>query len=630
MIYIKGLYDTYNKLEEQGLIGYYDEDGLGIFPKYHNIKGIDKGGSAFQVHINSVDGSYNVHKLQPRDAKGKIYLVYPTTIESNARNSEPSVPHGVSEELKYLSLNHTGTSNNYTTYLNNLNEWLTFTKGDTWVKTVYNFMEWTGQSSEQDIESIILSVYPDEKISNKTFVTFVVDNEDISNSKRLQDMWVDYLEAKYSKGYEGFKSDYDDLTGTIGIVPNKYTTIIGTAKVLSKSSVIVEPHVGRFVAKGDISEIYTLTHETTQKAYNILAYLLNAKGKNAKWVGADTTLLMWMDGDKIQPEHTIEEEIDEFCFEDDEIQVTDTIIQEYLNNITSGQIRKDNINTQYNVYILMIVKTNNGRVAIKKYQKLTDLGYQDVLNYWYATTSWGNLYNDNKYTTLSLRGLVNNLFGHEEDNGKYYNLKVNKGFEGKAVSLIEELIEAKMNKQRLPSKFYKKAMGNAKQRHRYPNTWEKTLMTTLSMYKKYQWDYKNKYVGVDVELENQSNGYLYGRLMAVYEQIESSALYYKGITDRQTFVEKNWSSIINRPLYMWNRMHVKSQPYMKQLMNHKPAVGQKYKNLILEIGTQLTENEDFDTKGKKQLTDDFILGYYHQLKALRTKKPNTQEEEINE
>ena len=634
MNYIKGLYDTYNKLEEQGLIGQYDEDGLGVFPKYHNIKGIDKKGSAYEVVINSLDGSYTINKIVTNSDKNKKYLVYPTTIASTTRTSDLRVPHGVCEELQYLSMSYAGISNNFTTYLNNLKEWLEFTEGDYWLEAVYNFMEYTSRSKENDIVNLIRSLYPDELIDKKTFVIFTVDSECISNSKRLQDMWVYYIDVKYKNGYEGFKNGFDELTGNKGIIPRKFPTVIATAKILSKSKDTLEPHIGRFIRKSESSDVFSITYNTAQKSYNLLSYLLKAKGNNSKWLGANTTLIMWTDGEEISPGQTLEEELDEFVFDDeDTIEVTDSTIQEYLSNTFGLQTNGLHLNSGYNVYILMLVKTNQGRVAIKKYQKLTDLGYQEVLDYWYATTSWESVYtNENtKQVSLGLRALVNNLFGREEEMNKFFNLKVNQGFEGKAVSLIEELMEAKMNKQRLPIKFYKKAMMNARQRHRYKNTWDKTLLTTLSMYKKYQWDYKNKYVGVDVEVGNQTNSYLYGRLMAVYEQIESTALYYRGTDKRQTFVEKNWASIINRPLHMWDRMATKTSPYMNYLLRNKPGIHHKFSILVLELGSQLAENGDFATKGKKPLDDDFILGYYHQLKALRQKNTNNnQEEDTNE
>lgn len=628
MIYIKGLYDTYNKLEEQGLIGQYDEDGLGIYPKYHHIKGIDKNGSAYQVVINSENGAFTINKIVPNDDNGKKYLVYPTTIYSASRGKKKGAPHGVCEELKYIGTDFNGETDNYKLYLEQLKDWVLYSENDVWLTTVFRFL------THYDVGKLLVEQYPEDKIERGTFVTFAVningEIEDIGTSKRLQDCWIRYQENKFAQDKDSYLRGQDSLTGKEGVIPDKHRMFFGTSKLLSKSN-NMDYHKGRFIEDSGIHDIFSITHETSQKAYNLLGYLVSTKGKNIVWLGSETRLIMWMDGEEIEPDIAIDEELDEFTFDDEEVNITDTMIQEYLTN-TWGQMTSTVLNGgHYNIHILLLVKTNNGRTAIKKYQKLTDLGYQDVLNYWYATTSWGNLYNDNRHTTLSLRGLVNNLFGHEvEEKGKYYNIKVNKGFEGKAVSLIEELIESKMNKQRLPTKFYKKAMGNVKQRHRYPNTWEKTLMTTLSMYKKYQWDYKNKYVGVDVEVDNQSNSYLYGRLMAVYEQIEGTAMYYKGVEKRQTFVEKNWSSIVNRPLHMWDRMNVKTQPYMNQLMSMKPAVGQKYKNLLLEIGSQLSENGDFATKGKKPLEDDFILGYYHQLKALRIKKTNTQGEEINE
>lgn len=625
MHYIKGLFDTYEILEANNLIGHYDENGLGIFPKYHNMKGFKKGESVYKIKLSSQHNNYLIEDISPTDTKSKIFLVFPTTIESNGRDGETDVPHGVSEELKYMSLAF-AKGNNYTTYLTQLNEWLTFTGGMVWLDVVYKFL------NTYDVYNILTIQYPESKIDGKTFVTFEVDDVDISNSQDLQNSWIEFLESKYTQGYGNFYYGQDDLTGDEGIVPSKYSRFSGTARMLSKSN-NDEYHRGRFIEKGGLHDVISVTHLTSQKAYNLLTYLLNAKGKNSNWLGADTTLVMWMDGTEIKPEVTIDDGLDDLWLDDsDDINITDNVLQDYLSRTLGTQNNQININEGYNVYLLVIVKTNNGRVAVKKYQKLTEQGYQDVINYWYATTSWGKYYTDSTQVSLNLKQLVITLFGDERESGKYYNIEVNQGFEGKMVRLIEELVDTKMNQGRLPIKFYKKAMQNVRQRNRYKNTWDKILTASLSMYKKYMWDYKKQFTGVDVDLNNQSSSYLFGRLMAVYEQIESTAIYYKGSEKRQTFVEKNWSSIINRPLHMWNRMQIKAQPYLNQLLRKQPGVYHKYQNLLNDIGSQLDANGDFGSVGKKSLGDDFILGYYHQQKALRNNNNtnNNQEEDTNE
>ena len=109
--------------------------------------------------------------------------------------------------------------------------------------------------------------------------------------------------------------------------------------------------------------------------------------------------------------------------------------------------------------------------------------------------------------------------------------------------------------------------------------------------------------------------YLFGRLLAVYEAIESRAQYLSG-TNRTPNALKEWSSYIQTPARTATRLEEKTLPYLEKLNAGSKAF---YAGLKGDIFDALNE-AGFTNH---PLQEGYLVGYYAQRAELRKKKEDT-------
>lgn len=116
--------------------------------------------------------------------------------------------------------------------------------------------------------------------------------------------------------------------------------------------------------------------------------------------------------------------------------------------------------------------------------------------------------------------------------------------------------------------------------------------------------------------QNSTNrSYLFGRLLAVAEMVESRA--YGKDEGRETNALRLQKAFALRPLSGWRMLEEKLEPYYKRL---DPGLRQYYRGLEQEIVGKLSAA---DGDLNKKLDDVYLLGYYHQ-RAYRKEKPAEQ------
>ena len=123
-----------------------------------------------------------------------------------------------------------------------------------------------------------------------------------------------------------------------------------------------------------------------------------------------------------------------------------------------------------------------------------------------------------------------------------------------------------------------------------------------------------------LDKENRSRDYLYGRLLAIAENIESYALYLAE-EKRATTAERYMQRFAEHPFATWRNIELALAPYQDRLRNRGKDTG---KQAIGEI-MDLFQNEDFTCDNK--LSGEFLLGYHcqkmeinRQIAALKAKK----------
>jgi CRISPR-associated protein Csd1 len=109
--------------------------------------------------------------------------------------------------------------------------------------------------------------------------------------------------------------------------------------------------------------------------------------------------------------------------------------------------------------------------------------------------------------------------------------------------------------------------------------------------------------------------YLYGRLLAVAEHMESRALYLAG-EKRDTTAAKLMQRFAARPFSTWKTIELSLVPYKTRLQTKRPG-------FLLEMNSLLDEiHALFDPtiyENDSHLSGEFLLGYHCQRKKLYEK-----------
>ncbi len=118
-----------------------------------------------------------------------------------------------------------------------------------------------------------------------------------------------------------------------------------------------------------------------------------------------------------------------------------------------------------------------------------------------------------------------------------------------------------------------------------------------------------------LDKNNTDRSYLFGRLLAIAEAVESST--YTGEEQRETNAMRVQKAFSLRPLSTWRVLEEKLTPYYRQL---NPGLRGYYQKITQEIVDKLSP---LDSGLNQKLDDVYLLGYYHQ-RAYRNDKSDNQ------
>ena len=119
-----------------------------------------------------------------------------------------------------------------------------------------------------------------------------------------------------------------------------------------------------------------------------------------------------------------------------------------------------------------------------------------------------------------------------------------------------------------------------------------------------------------LEEERSSRDYLYGRLLAVAEKIESMALYIAK-ENRETTAARLMPRFIDRPFSTWRTIRISLRPYEARLNVKVPGLLNGYIELIDNISCKFSTDEFTQDS---RLSGEFLLAYHCQRKWLNEHK----------
>lgn len=121
---------------------------------------------------------------------------------------------------------------------------------------------------------------------------------------------------------------------------------------------------------------------------------------------------------------------------------------------------------------------------------------------------------------------------------------------------------------------------------------------------------------MSLDRKRTTRSYLYGRLLAVADVLEHTALRSAG-ESRDTNAARFMQRFAIRPYQTWQNIYLSLDSHRSRLKANAPGLLRTYENEIDEI-KNLFATEDYTNDSK--LDGEFLLSYHCQRTALYTKK----------
>lgn len=152
---------------------------------------------------------------------------------------------------------------------------------------------------------------------------------------------------------------------------------------------------------------------------------------------------------------------------------------------------------------------------------------------------------------------------------------------------------------------------------------ENLLFVTCAVIRKYRMNRYKEEWEMSLNPTKMDRSYQFGRLMAIFEQIERAVSYKNGLDHKTSYTIRHQNAFRNKPLTTVEDIHSHLRDaYLPRLSTRSQDY---YQNLIGEVIEMLSlfPEADMDLK----LSETYLLGYYLQRSDMMPKKQHKDEQE---
>ncbi|WP_443091488.1 type I-C CRISPR-associated protein Cas8c/Csd1 [Basfia succiniciproducens] len=453
---------------------------------------------------------------------------------------------------------------------------------------------------------------------------------DLWSKPNIQRQWIQYQESQ-SEQQDTKQKDLCYVSGEQDYSTEAYPKIDGNAKLVSANDTDGLTFLGRFLSD---KQAVSLGRDVSQKAFNTLKWLIKRQGIRK----GEPITVAWAISSKevpspLQDTYTyLPERIDDLDFsiaEDMPSMPFECVPSrvDWTNNLgfQAAQIIKKKMHgylaelkQHEQISLLMLDSATPGRMALIYYQEFLPTDYFANLDAWIDDFAWYQRYSrekqDGKKTVKhtewpclppSPYAIFETIYGKTADKeGKIKKqlytrlLPVIAG--GSAVPIPYDLVVQSFQMACNPSgsEYWE---------------WERNIGVACALYKGWCARHhdlsQRRLYSMALDKENRSRDYLYGRLLAIAENIESYALYLAE-EKRATTAERYMQRFAEHPFATWRNIELALKPYQDRLRNRGKDTGTQAIGEIMD----LFQNEDFVCDDK--LNGEFLLGYHCQKMEL--------------
>lgn len=598
---------------------------VGVIQKRHNqqeytLLPISHTTQTAHIEVNiTEDGNFHSAALIP---KGEGNTLIPCTENSASRAGAAVAPYPLHDKLSYVAGDFVeyggqikGNEQPFEKYIEQLGDWAKSDYAIDKVRSIYQYLS-KGQLIKDiaNFNQKIIALDSKGKLISKwekkyeaiftekpqifsivaggqeaAFVRFNVHSpktvlEKVWNDKEMYQSFIDF----YSKRLK--KKDLCYVTGKKIASTDKHANKIRNsgdkAKLISANDTSGFTFRGRFNTG---NEVACISYEASQKAHNALKWLINSQGK----IIDQRVFLAWANDNSPVPDPN-EGTFDFFVkpVENNKVVFTNREFAQEFSKALEGY--KSDLQTHSKVNFVILDSATTGRMAVLYYRNIDKELYLDRLVKWHSSCAWLHGYKkDNPfYGAPSAKEIAIAAYGpHASD-------KLIKG-------LVERILPCIVDDREIPIDVIRSAY------YRTCNPvsmdwweWEKTLSITCGMI--------NRKESLTVALEQEINDrdYLFGRLLAVADVLETRALGKE--STRQSNAMRYMNAFSRQPARTWKTIQDSLQPYQARLGDK----GLYLSKLIDEVASKITF-EDFNNK---PLNEKYLLGFYSQRNELWQKK----------
>jgi CRISPR-associated protein Csd1 len=563
-------------------------------------------------------GNFRSAKLLGNDEKSNWQTCMPCTEKSAARTSGVE-PYPFCDKIEYVAGDYAeyadgkNLKEKHNEYMTLLEKWAQSEYSNEKIKSVYSYVKKKTLIKDILNKGHIPEIDSGKKIGeNNVFVRWVVEipwdaQRQTWEDSEIQQLWVDFY-ARNCPNSEGFCY----ISGKKPVKlrelhPQKIRNAGDGAKLISSNDNSNYTFRGRFTNAGEACQIGM---EVTEKAHNALRWLI---AKQGAVIGNGLTVVSWCSASDVKPQ-LLKSSHDLWDDEDDEKYDPATITANKIKNRLRGYYQK--IPDDDKIIIMGLNAATPGRMSVLLYREFIKSDFCEAQENWYTHITW--FYT---YWEKGKKEAIHTISSPSPEEIAKAAFEEHLRDDIKAMT-IQRLLPCIIDKSPIPSDIEQLCFSRASRLNMLDSNTErtKTLETACAVIR-YNLFIRNKEnYNVGLEEDRTSRDYLYGRLLAVADKIETEILAARGET-RESNAVRYMQRFAKYPCSTWKLLYAeKLQPYMKQL---DPKFRNWYEGIVQNISDKF-EHDDFVSD--KALSGEFLLGYHCQQKDFWRKHEKNQSE----
>ncbi|NTW88108.1 MAG: type I-C CRISPR-associated protein Cas8c/Csd1 [Desulfobulbaceae bacterium] len=621
-----------------------------LFETYEQCAGNEPSGSEKLLPISH--SVQQAHLEITIDAKGvfmhakivkKEETVIPVTEDSAGRTGRKCAPHPLCDKVQYCAADYQSRFGGekpsfYDSYEKQLSNWcksdyshpkaqavLAYIRkghvvGDLVGEGLLHidqheklFTEWTGEEPVPEIFKL-LATNPDngKRDQGNAFIRWnVIEEGDpciaVWEDRSLQKAWINYDSS--TDGHRDLCMVIGTQQFITGNHPKRIRHAGDGAKLISANDGSGYTFRGRFT-DGTGRQACGVSKVVSQKAHYALRWLINRQGfKNNEQV-----IVAWaISGQEIPDpfENTFS------LFSKSESFISHQVHERHQTDVGQAfALRlcralagyRSQLDDSDGIVVMGMDSATPGRMAVTFYRELQVSDFLNRIQVWHERFAWHQLSSKgiSYIGTPSPRDIVEAAYGNRIDD------KLRK-------SINECLLPCIIDQLPMPRYLVNSVVRRSCNRQSFSSVleWEKTLGIACALHKGLF--NENSY---DMTLEKNRNtpDYLYGRLLAIAENIEEYALNLSG-EKRETTAARYMQRFADRPFSTWKNIELALSPYKTRFYASEKSLGflKNRQRLIDEVVCSFNEG-DFSRENDRPLNGEFLLGFHCQRNVFRPVK----------